>query len=670
MATFVTPGVYYECADAGGGAIAPLRTDIAGFVGIARRGPLHLAVPVESWRQFVASFGDFTGAGFLAYAVRGFFENGGRRCWVVRVASPIAAAASLVDEAVTTIPVTALPWNVQASSSGVWGNDLEVEWHETHRAQTTSDATTSTTEFATVRSVAGFQRGTHVRLVAGASPVAYRVVSAVDADRRRLYWVSPDPAKRLPYDQPFAGSGSSPLFIESIEYTLLVREIGRLTFSCDRLSLVPEHPRYGPDLLAGTAAPEEGVDTNPRPSDQAAPPVVVIERRDQLDITKLLPFAPASLARAALSRGFDGLSALSVSDFIGDPADVFDDIDTRSRKRRGIRALEPIEEVAIVAVPDIQIQPAEAPLKRVPPECKVDVCLPPPPPGPAPLRTPSVGDLPPRFSPDEIFQVQQALIEHCAALHDRFALLDPPFGAVNGTGTGIAPTRAWRQRFDTDIAALYTPWLLVPDPLMLELSGLRAIPPSGHVAGFIAQTDLKTGVHRAPANGPLTWVQGVTLAIDDALHGVLNPEGINAIRAFAGRGLRVFGARTLSSDPDWRFVNVRRLLLMLEKAIRLGLHWATFEPNNRLTRSKIHLALTSLLLEVWRRGAFVGKNAKEAFFVNCGEDQNPASTQDLGMLVAEVGVAATTPFEFIVVRVGMSDNALEISESRSLEMAS
>jgi phage tail sheath protein FI len=227
--------------------------------------------------------------------------------------------------------------------------------------------------------------------------------------------------------------------------------------------------------------------------------------------------------------------------------------------------------------------------------------------------------------------------------------------------------RAWRRRFDTDLAALYAPWVLVPDPLLLDATGLRVVPPSGHVTGFMAHTDRTVGVHRAPANGPLIWVQGVSLPVDDALQGILNPEHVNAIRPFAGRGLRIFGARTLSSDPRWRFVNVRRLLLMLEKAIRLGTQWATFEPNHRLTRVKLHLALSSLLLEMWRRGALAGRTAPEAFYVNCSETQNPPEGRARGELVAEVGVAPVTPFEFIVVRVGVSDNALEITEAGSME---
>jgi phage tail sheath protein FI len=165
-------------------------------------------------------------------------------------------------------------------------------------------------------------------------------------------------------------------------------------------------------------------------------------------------------------------------------------------------------------------------------------------------------------------------------------------------------------------------------------------------------------------------VQATTLPLDDALHGVLNPEHVNAIRAFTGRGLRIFGARTLSSDPDWRFVNVRRLLLMLEKAIRVGTHWVVFEPNNRLTRAKLQLALTSLLLEVWRRGALAGRTADEAFFVRCGEAENPPDQAVRGRLTAEIGVAPARPFEFIIVRVGVTDNVLDIADSGLKEVSS
>jgi uncharacterized protein len=679
MPTYQTPGVYYERADAASVAIAPLRTDIAAFVGIARQGPIGTARPVGSWRQFVSTFGDFTGAGYLAYAVRAFFENGGRRCWVVRVASPATAAAGTMS---------ALPspfsdaWRVEAATPGVWGNDLDVEFHETHMAQTSAQPLLSTEDFVTVASVVGFERGTHVRAIVSPAAPAYRVVSMVDPDLKRLYWVHPRVAQRLPYEQTLTGYDQTrPLRIESVEYTLLVREMGRLTAVVEGLSLVPDHRRYAPVRLAAAVYDDcERVHQAPRvpaevgsidrPADDTPSPVVVLEQRTAAQIAALQPMAAASLGPRALVGGLDGLAPLAVEDYLGQPTSLFDDETMQQQKRRGLRAIEPIGEVALVAIPDIHIQPAAPPAKRPPQACTPDPCLPLPPPGPAAPRPLSQGDLPPRFSLEDIFRVQQALVDYCSSAHDRFALIDPPFEAVIEPRLGLSALRAWRGRFDADCAALYAPWLLVPDPLMLDTTGMRAIPPSGHVAGFAAQTDLRSGVHRAPANGALKWVQATTVSIDDAQHGLLNPEHINAIRAFPGRGLRIFGARTLSSDPDWRFVNVRRLMLMLEKAIRIGSQWAVFEPNDRATRAKLHLALTSLLLEMWRQGALAGRTVQEAFFVNCSEEQNPPDQRDRGMLVAEVGVAPASPFEFIVLRVGISDNSLEITERGSVEAVS
>ncbi|MGH7843825.1 MAG: hypothetical protein ACREQW_01445, partial [Candidatus Binatia bacterium] len=155
-----TPGVYYERVDASTPAISMLRTDIAGFVGIATRGPLHQPLPVQSWGQFQAYFGDFTGAGYLAYAVRAFFENGGQRCWVVRVASETEATASMTLQSGSLGNV----WIVSASSPGVWGNNLDILVRETHRAQTLTVPQASAPEFSTVTSVTGFGRGTQVRL--------------------------------------------------------------------------------------------------------------------------------------------------------------------------------------------------------------------------------------------------------------------------------------------------------------------------------------------------------------------------------------------------------------------------------------------------------------------------------------------------------------------------
>jgi hypothetical protein len=170
------------------------------------------------------------------------------------------------------------------------------------------------------------------------------------------------------------------------------------------------------------------------------------------------------------------------------------------------------------------------------------------------------------------------------------------------------------------------------------------------------------GVHKAAANAPLSWAQDVTAATGETGHGILNTLGINVVKAFPGRGIRIFGARTVSSDPDWRFVNVRRLLIMIEKAVELSMQWAVFEPNDFMTRAKITLALTSYLTTLWEQGALKGKTAEEAFFVKCNEENNPPRERGNGRLLAEVGVAPSVPFEFVVVRVGRTDNELNITE--------
>jgi phage tail sheath protein FI len=651
-----TPGVYYERVDASAPAISLLRTDIAGFVGIATRGPLHQPLPVQSWRQFQAYFGDFTGAGYLAYAARAFFENGGQRCWVVRVASEVASTAALTLQSESSTDV----WTISASSPGVWGNDLDIVIRETHRAQTLTVAQPSAPEFSTVLSTTGFGRATQVRLSQGAVKI-HKVVSDVDPVNHRLLWINPK-REALPYDSALSGfDPERPILIESIEYTLWVRELGRLIRVYEGLSLVPEHRRYGPVLLGEFKLPRFSGQPVNLPS--APEPVTIAELRP-LPLTAVESIAATPDQTMVLTGGADGLAQLSTYDFIGEEFDPLDSDEIRARKARGLRTLEDVCEVAIVTVPDIHIQPKPPPRFSPPPPCIPDPCLPVSVP-PAVPRAPSVGDLPPVFPESAIYQVQSALIQHCEKLRDRIALLEPPFSASRDDKLGVGAVRAWRSRFDSKYAALYYPWLRVVDPLRSPMSLVREIPPSGHVAGQYAQNDSQFGVHKAPANVPLIWAEDVTVFVDDAVHGILNPGGINAIRPLPGRGLRIFGARTVSSDVDWRYVNVRRLMMMIEKAIEAAIQWAVFEPNSTLTRTKLNLTLTNFLLSLWQRGALMGAAAEDAFFVKCDDDNNPPEERDQGRLVAMIGVAPSRPFEFIILRVGRAHNQFEISEASS-----
>ena len=655
MISYDTPGVYYQRADATTPVISALRTDVAGFVGIATRGLVDVAMPIESWRQFQAHYGGFTGSGFLAYSVRGFFENGGRRCWVVRVASNdslMGAAAA----GVTLRSVARDVWQLSASSPGVWGNDLTYQWYETHSSQTVILPHWQNPRTTEVSSVTGFARATLVRLRQPGVDVL-RVVSAVDAVNSSLVWVNPRIDLQLPYDQELAGLNSDlPTSVESIEYTLAVKELGIPVAVYSGISVIPQHPAYGPARLGPLPSSEKmtahGLMLPPTPD-----PVTIIELRlpDDLESFDLLLESNGPLA-----GGRDGLTPLEPYDFMGEDVDPLDTFEQKALKTRGFRALDAIDEINMIAVPDIHIQPYVLP-PLAPQVCVPNPCIPGPSPI-APAQPPSQGDLPPVFTDAQIFTVEGALVDHCELMSNRIALLDPPVSVSRNDQLGVGGLMAWRARFDSSYAALHYPWLRVVDPLRRSGVATRDIPPSGHVAGQFAATDLAVGVHKAPANVELTWVQDLTVPVNASRHGLLNSAGVNAIRSIPGRGIRIMGARTMSSDTSWVYVNVRRLLIMIRKAFYLSTQWAVFEPNNALTRAKLRLSIVSFLLSLWQRGALMGDTADAAFRVKCDDDNNTAALRDAGQMLAQILVAPSQPFEFVEVRLGREDNEFEIQE--------
>lgn len=660
---YQTPGVYYQHVDAGGPAISPVRTDIAGFVGIAERGPIDVPVPVESWRQFRSYFGGYTGAGYLAYVVKAFFDNGGRKCWVVRIASitpgtgASAASLKLKDREENEV------WEIRASSPGTWGNNLTVMVDEKNRLQTETKPPNIAPNFSRVENTSGFERGTMVRLYQTGHVPVLKVVAQVDHAESCLFWENKKRDFRLPYESLLTGlDPDRGIAVESIDYTLTVRESGIRIARYDRLSLVPEDDRYGPHVLPGLQAPAspDSVSIPPTPE-----PVVINELRkikdDSNSVLLSLDGLPGEFE--PLKGGADGLAALSAYDFVGEEISVTDSDERKLKKRRGIRALEQVAEVAAVAVPDIHIQPVIIPERIVPEQEKPDPCLPQEGIQAAvPVRRPVARELPGSFNEDEIYRVQDALVDHCEKMRNRIALLDAPFSISHADKKGTGAVRAWRSRFDSKYAAFYYPWLRVVNPMPSALNITRDIPPSGHVAGQYADTDFKVGVHKAPANSPLQWVQDVTNYIGEEAHGILNFIGINVIRSLPGRGIRIFGARTVSSDPDWRYVNVRRLIMMIEKAVSQSVQWASFEPNDHNTRTKLWFCLFSFISTLWQQGALTGRTKEEAFFIKCDQENNPSYERDRGRLVAEIGVAPSKPFEFIVVKVGRAGNEFEISE--------
>ena len=243
--------------------------------------------------------------------------------------------------------------------------------------------------------------------------------------------------------------------------------------------------------------------------------------------------------------------------------------------------------------------------------------------------------------------VQQQLVAHCDKMRYRFAVLDVPPGAT------LAEAREHRQNFDTTRAALYYPDLVIADPFGAPGSR-RDIPPSGHIAGVYARTDIARGVHKAPANEVVSGALALRVALTKGEQDILNPINLNCLRDFRteNRGIRVYGGRVASSDPEWRYVNVRRLLLFIEQSLDTGLQWAVFEPNDKPLWDGVKQSVTGFLDSVWRSGALAGTQQEDAFFVNIGYDVTMTQADiDNGLLIVEIGVAPVKPAEFVVVRI-------------------
>lgn len=243
--------------------------------------------------------------------------------------------------------------------------------------------------------------------------------------------------------------------------------------------------------------------------------------------------------------------------------------------------------------------------------------------------------------------IQQALIDYCELIRYCFAILDAP--------PGLMPqeVKEWRMtvNYDSTRAALYYPWIEIGD--MTGGNGrTRLVPPSGHMAGVYARVDNTRGVHKAPANEIVRTVLGLEVNVTKGEHDLLNPIGVNVIRSFPGRGIRIWGARTLSSDASWRYIPVRRLFNMIEESIERGTQWVVFEPNDPFLWGRVKRDVSAFLKVIWRTGALFGATPDQAFYVKCDAETNPPELRDLGQMVVEIGIAPVKPAEFVIFRIG------------------
>jgi uncharacterized protein len=335
----------------------------------------------------------------------------------------------------------------------------------------------------------------------------------------------------------------------------------------------------------------------------------VAEKETTLSIAEKLP-AFGTYPLALTAGGTTALAKVSSDEVIGDAA-----------ARTGISGLEIADDVTMVSCPDL-------------------------------MALYQAGYL----SMDAVKGVQLAMIAHCENLKDRFAILDCP------PGMNPQQVKEWRMNtagYDTKYGAVYYPWIKIANPLGGDPI---MVPPSGYMAGIYARSDNERGVHKAPANEVIRGATGLEMLITKSEQDILNPIGVNCIRSFPGRGIRVWGARTLSSDASWRYINVRRLFNFIEKSIQGGTQWIVFEPNDADLWARIRRDITAFLTNVWRTGALFGATPAQAFYVKCDEETNPPSVRDAGQVIIEIGLAPVKPAEFVIFRISQWAAGSETSE--------
>lgn len=641
------PGVYIE-EFAPGAPIQGVGTSTAALIGIASDGVLNEPTKITSWDQFKRSFGSEPVPGFyLWYAARGFFENGGNVCYIVRASNGSYGSLDLVDRS----PGGNNLIHVRARQPGIPATSIEITVDD--RNLLTSANTTLYQPTGTLAvPVAGrevtlnatqawaFRPGDMITIAtAGERAQIIRIsgnVLSIDHNLNNAY-VAGD-AVRLA-DAPtgtrtvrIASAVSIPLnglangtmltitqgttsvtgIVDSVqvEHLNATTDTYRVTFRSGlgaALSMTTaatvQSEEFCVTVTQGNATTYDflSIDSaHPRyfmsviNSDPGA--LVVVSRTEPPPPVAAPLNLPLAMATGLNPGTAEDLSSLADSDFIS-----------------ALDQLRNIDDVNMVAIPD-RITTA----------------------------------------------VQQAVIAHCEQLMDRIGVLDADHG-LSLFGAGSVETQRASIDSTRGFAALYYPWLRVaPDssgePIL--------VPPSGHMCGIFARSDSSRGVHKAPANEIVNGALDVERRMSLIDQGQLNLQGINVIQVFQGGGRPLlWGARTTATDRNWQYVNIRRLFLYLEESIQEGIRWAVFEPNNLALWEKLKRTIRAFLMTQWRDGALFGKTAEEAFYIRIDDVLNPFSEQALGRLNIEIGVRPSYPAEFIVVRIGIWQGGSDVSES-------
>lgn len=633
MPEYLAPGVYVEEVSFRPKSIEGVSTSTAGFVGPTRYGP------TDGEPELLSSFGEFEriyggidrlqfegrdeAENYLAHAVRGFFDNGGSRLYVSRVYAPAAAGqfaghASLAIGSPVDITLRArfpgragemsIVFAVRPSANLLTGTAPNqvvrgVREHDTVYIHTVTGgggaATDGFYDVAGAGPTMTFAPATGTTLnLSSLMPGQHTVHLPVLSVRVRM-------PGRFSDEQVWSDLSFNPLNRNAVQALFTQEPNTRnryLTIPFAIESAITSGADFADALLSAGAA-NAFLDTlmSDAEFDASGSPPGSRERPRPADLETIY----------VLSGGSDGNLPAQV-DYRGQE-EVRDPVSGATTEASGLRAFESVEDISIVAAPGYSF--------RYNGDATTDE---------------------PRWA-----GIVQELVIHCEIrMRYRVAVLDSPNDAV------LSEVRAFRGQFDSTHAALYYPWVTVIDPL--DPDGRREVnlPPSGFAAGICARTDVQHGVFKAPANEVVLGAIGFEKLLNKAQQDVLNPEGINCLRFFEGRGYRVWGARTISSDPEWKYFSVRRYFAYLEHSIDRGTQWAVFENNNEALWSNIRRTVEDFLLNEWRNGALMGSKPEQAYFVRCDRSTMTQNDLDNGRLICLIGVAVVKPAEFVIFRIG------------------
>ncbi len=643
MPEYLAPGVYVEEIEMGPSSIEGVSTSTTGLIGETERGPVSptLITGLEEYRRIFGAYGWSMGGtpagnpstSVMRHAVEGFFVNGGKRAFVARVVGAGAKSAFCI---IAGAPPTAAAEEAAAKEASDKADQAEATAKKLHddantKAQAVIEArnkaTTARKELTAAQKAGAADTDAKARAsdeadaardaareLAGVAEAAAKVAEASakalrDAANRAQAAAG---AARDPGGTGDTGTGGAgkPKGPPTFKITAIgpgawgnnvYIRVGYATLRRQKpkfFAMLIEYRNPDPNGRFKIWASESYDNLSPDPLD---PNYVLNSINGMSHLVKVeqsgeLPSEQDKI-EYQLSKHTEGADGdpIDLGSYTGenyDPPPPEDD--PEAPKRIGLSAFEEIDEISIVCAPN----------------------------------------------ENDIPGLTDALVSHCSNLKNRFAILQ---------ATRLSkPVAELNPPTDTDYAAYYTPWLRVIDG---QTDLPRTIPPCGHLAGIYARSDIERGVFKAPANEVVRGIIGLDSTILAGDQEILNPRGVNCIRALPGRGIRVWGARTMSSDPLRKYVNVRRLLIYIEESIRRGTQWVVFEPNNEALWDRLRQTVSDFLVTVWRDGGLMGRTREEAFFVKCDRTTMTENDLENGRVIVVIGVALVRPAEFVIFRI-------------------